>query len=57
MDMFPIISHTDILFSIFKNRELMKTFNESQLRFLRDCIDLALKDKSIDITEYEKLGN
>lgn len=48
----PIISHTDILFSIFENRELMSKFSEFQLNHLKDCIDDVLKDKIVECSDY-----
>ena len=49
---FPIISHTDILYSIFENRMLMSKFSESQLNHLKDCIDIALKNKALECSDY-----
>lgn len=55
MNNFPIISHVDILFSIFKNRELMSRFSVSQLEELKSYIDLALDDKSFTTSDFELL--
>lgn len=52
---FPIISHVDILFSIFKNRELMSSFTISQLEELKSYIDIALQDKSVVTSDFELL--
>lgn len=55
MQSFPIISHVDILFSIFKDRELMSTFSVNQLERLKRYIEMALEDKSIEVTNYDLL--
>ena len=55
MQSFPIISHVDILFAIFKDRELMSTFSVNQLNCLKRYIEMALEDKSIEVSDYDLL--